>query len=57
VVEDGKAAVRRVKTAGPSGTGIIVDQGLSVGDRVVVEGGQSLRPGVAVKASPLQSRS
>jgi membrane fusion protein (multidrug efflux system) len=57
VVEDGKAAVRRVKTAGPSGTGIIVDQGLTVGDQVVVEGGQSLRPGVAVKASPLQSRS
>jgi membrane fusion protein, multidrug efflux system len=57
VVDDGKAAVRRVKTAGASGTGIIIDQGLTVGDQVVVEGGQSLRAGVAVKASPLQSRS
>ncbi|WP_024519573.1 efflux RND transporter periplasmic adaptor subunit [Bradyrhizobium sp. Tv2a-2] len=57
VVDDGKAAIRRVKTAGTSGTGIIIDQGLAVGDRVVVEGTQALRPGVAVKASPLQSRS
>jgi membrane fusion protein (multidrug efflux system) len=57
VVDDGKAAVRRVKTAGGSGTGVIIDQGLSVGDQVVVEGGQSLRPGVPVKASPLPDRS
>jgi membrane fusion protein (multidrug efflux system) len=57
VVDDGKAAVRRVKTAGTSGTGMIIEQGLSPGDQVVVEGGQSLRPGVAVKASPLPSRS
>jgi len=57
VVDDGKAAVRRVKTAGASGTGMIIEQGLTVGDQVVVEGGQSLRPGVAVKASPLPSRS
>ena len=53
VVDDGKAAVRRVKTASGSGTGVIIDQGLSVGDQVVVEGTQSLRPGVPVKASPL----
>jgi membrane fusion protein, multidrug efflux system len=57
VVEDGKAATRRVKTAGTSGTGIIVEQGLKVGDQVVVEGGQGLRPGVAVNASPLPGRS
>jgi hypothetical protein len=36
---------------------VIIDQGLAVGDQVVVEGGQSLRPGVAVKASPLPGRS
>jgi membrane fusion protein (multidrug efflux system) len=57
VVDNGKAAIRRVKTAGGSGTGVIIEQGLSVGDQVVVEGSQSLRPGVPVKASPLPSRS
>jgi membrane fusion protein (multidrug efflux system) len=57
VVDDGKAAIRRVKTAGSSGTGVIIEQGLKPGDQVVVEGSQSLRPGVSVKASPLQSRS
>jgi membrane fusion protein, multidrug efflux system len=57
VVDDGKAAVRRVKPAGVSGTGMIIDQGLAVGEQVVVEGAQSLRPGVPVKASPLPSRS
>jgi membrane fusion protein, multidrug efflux system len=57
VVDDGKAAMRRVKPAGASGTGTIIDQGLTVGEQVIVEGTQSLRPGVPVKASPLQSRS
>jgi membrane fusion protein, multidrug efflux system len=57
VVDGDKAATRRVKTAGASGTGIIIDQGLIVGDRVVVEGIQSLRPGIPVKASPLPGRS
>lgn len=57
VVDGDKAATRRVKTAGASGTGIIIDQGLTVGDRVVVEGIQSLRPGIPVKASPLPGRS
>jgi membrane fusion protein, multidrug efflux system len=57
VVDDGKAAVRRIKASGGSGTGVIVDRGLSVGDQVIVEGTQSLRPGMPVKASPLPSRS
>ena len=57
VVDGDKAATRRVKTAGASGTGIIIDQGLAVGDQVVVEGIQSLRPGIPVKASPLPGRS
>jgi membrane fusion protein (multidrug efflux system) len=57
VVDGGKAAIRRVKTGGASGTGIIVDQGLTVGDQVVVEGTQSLRPGSPVNATPLPSRS
>lgn len=52
VVSDGKATVRRVKPAGASGTGAIIDQGLSAGDQVVVEGFQGLRPGAPVRATP-----
>ena len=55
VVEDGKAAVRRVKTGGPSGTGIVIEQGLSGGELVVVEGLQSIRPGTPVRATPVAS--
>lgn len=57
VVDGGKAAIRRIKTAGASGTGVIVEQGLAVGDQVIVEGTQSLRPGSVVKPTPLPSRS
>ncbi len=53
IVSDGKAAVRRIKTAGPSGTGIIVEQGLTGGEQVIVEGIQGLRRDVAVRATPL----
>jgi membrane fusion protein (multidrug efflux system) len=52
-VEDGKAAVKRVKPGGESGTGVIIDQGLSGGEQIVVEGLQSLRPGTPVRAAPL----
>jgi membrane fusion protein (multidrug efflux system) len=53
VVEDGKAAIRRIKTGGADGRGVIVTQGLAGGEQVVVEGIQSLRPGMAVRASPV----
>jgi membrane fusion protein (multidrug efflux system) len=53
VVDDGKAAVRRVKTGGASGTGIVIDSGLAGGELVIVEGLQSIRPGVAVRATPV----
>lgn len=53
VASDGKATVRRVKPAGESGSGVIIDQGLNVGDMVIVEGLQSLRPGAPVRAAPL----
>ena len=52
IVEDGKVAIRRVKTGGANGQGVIVADGLSGGEQVVVEGLQSLRPGMAVRASP-----
>lgn len=52
IVEDGKAAIRRIKTGGANGQYIIVTEGLSGGEQVVVEGLQSLRPGASVKANP-----
>jgi membrane fusion protein (multidrug efflux system) len=53
VASDGKAAVRRVKPAGESGTGVIIDQGLNAGELVIVEGIQGMRPGAPVFATPL----
>jgi len=53
VVEDGKAATRRVKPGGASGTGIVIESGLTGGELVIVEGLQSIRPGAAVRASPV----
>jgi membrane fusion protein, multidrug efflux system len=53
VVEDGKAVVKRVKTGGPSGTGMVIDSGLTGGELVVVEGLQSIRPGAPVRAAPV----
>jgi len=53
VVEDGKAATRRVKPGSASGTGIVIDSGLTGGELVIVEGLQSIRPGTPVRASPV----
>src|SRR5262249_7492947 len=49
VVEDGKAAVKRVKVGAETGPNIVVEQGLSDGDVVIVEGLQGVRPGAAVR--------
>jgi membrane fusion protein (multidrug efflux system) len=53
VVEDGKAVIKRVKTGGESGTDVVIDQGLSGNELIIVEGLQGVRPGIAVRASPL----
>ena len=53
VVEDGKAAIRRIKPAGELGPDVIVDSGLNGGEQVIVEGIQSIKPGQPVQASPL----
>lgn len=53
VVEDGKAAVKRLKLGGESGTDVVVEEGLAAGAQVIVEGLQGVRPGVAVRASPM----
>jgi membrane fusion protein, multidrug efflux system len=55
VVEDGKAAVRRVKPGGESGPNVVVDEGLKGGEQVIVEGLQSIRPGQPVQASPIRT--
>jgi membrane fusion protein, multidrug efflux system len=52
VVEDGKAAVKRVKLGGESGPDSIIDSGLKGGEQVIVQGMESLRPGTPVIASP-----
>ncbi len=52
VVEDGKAAVRRLKLGGESGPNAIVESGLEGGEQVIVEGVEALRPGSPVIASP-----
>jgi membrane fusion protein (multidrug efflux system) len=52
VVEDGKAAVRRVKPGGESGPNVVINEGLKGGEQVIVEGLQGVRPGLAVQARP-----
>jgi membrane fusion protein, multidrug efflux system len=51
-VVDDKAVVKRLKTGGGFKDGLIVESGLSEGDLVIVDGLQSVRPGVAVRATP-----
>src|SRR5215471_7292707 len=53
VVDDGKAAVRRVKVGTPTGPGIVIESGLKGGELVIVEGLQSIRPGTPVRANPI----
>lgn len=52
IVDNGKAAVKRVKTEGAQGADAIVASGLEGGELVIVDGFQSLRPGMAVRATP-----
>ncbi|GEP04357.1 efflux RND transporter periplasmic adaptor subunit [Methylobacterium oxalidis] len=54
IVEDGRAAMRRVKTgAGGTGPDVVVEEGLSGGELVIVDGLQRVRPGIPVRASPI----
>ncbi len=52
VVQDGKAAVKRVKLGAEAGADIVVEEGLAAGDLVIVEGLQNVRPGAPVRAAP-----
>jgi membrane fusion protein (multidrug efflux system) len=53
IVEDGKAAMRRIKVGADHGADVIVEQGLAAGDLVIVEGLQGVRAGLPVRATPL----
>jgi membrane fusion protein (multidrug efflux system) len=53
IVDDGKAVTRRIKTGGESGSGVIVEEGLSGGEQVIVEGLQGVRSGSPVIATPI----
>jgi membrane fusion protein (multidrug efflux system) len=53
IVDDGKVAIRRIKTGGGAGEDVIVSEGLTGGEQVIVDGLQTLRPGMAVQARPV----
>jgi membrane fusion protein (multidrug efflux system) len=52
VVDGGKVATRRIKTGGANGEDIVVTEGLSGGEQVIVDGLQTVKPGMAVQANP-----
>jgi membrane fusion protein (multidrug efflux system) len=49
---DNKVAPRIIDAARTAGSDWVVESGLDEGDRVVIEGGQTLRPGAIVKTVP-----
>lgn len=56
VVEQGRAAARRIRTGQPQGGRITVEEGLRPGEMLIVDGLQRIRPGVPVQATPLPPR-
>lgn len=55
-VEDGRAVTKRVKPAsGGGGQDAVIDEGLSGGELIIVEGLQRVRPGILVRATPVGS--
>lgn len=55
VADDGKAQIRRVKVGAGVGEDVVITEGLSGGELVIVEGTQTLRPGTPVQTKPLES--
>jgi membrane fusion protein (multidrug efflux system) len=51
---ENKIEVRSVTTGGQAGNGVAVTEGLSEGERVVIEGAQKVRPGQAVEATEIR---
>jgi len=52
---DGKVQIRQIQTDRAMGDKWLVSAGLSKGDRLIVEGIQKVRPGMAVKIVPFQT--
>jgi membrane fusion protein, multidrug efflux system len=50
-VEDGKATVKRVKPGSTTDTGVVIEQGLSGGELIIVDGLLLVRPGIEVHAT------
>lgn len=53
---DGKVQAKRVTLGAVRGTDVVATAGLQVGDRVIVDGIQKVRPGVEVDAAPAPSQ-
>ena len=56
VGSDGKVAIRTVHVGERTGTLWVIQDGLKPGERVIVEGQQNLRPGMAVQAKPFKDK-
>jgi membrane fusion protein (multidrug efflux system) len=52
--KESKVEVRQIKTSRAVGDKWLVEEGLAVGEQVIVEGLQKVKPGAAVKAVPAQ---
>ena len=57
VGKDNKVAMRTVKVGPRTGSSWVIEDGVAEGDRVVVEGLQKVRDGLAVKPVPFQASS
>jgi membrane fusion protein, multidrug efflux system len=57
VEQDGRVAIRPVQVGERTGTMWVIQDGLKPGERVVVEGQQNLRPGMAVQTKAFQADS
>ena len=55
VTKDSKVEVRPIKTGRAVGDKWLVDEGLAVGEQVIIEGLQKVKPGASVKAVPAQT--
>jgi membrane fusion protein (multidrug efflux system) len=55
IVVDGKAEIRRLTLGAERGADTVVESGLTGGEQVIVQGLQTLRPGISVLASPIPS--
>jgi len=54
VTKDNKVELRSIKTSRAVGDKWLVEEGLAVGEQVIVEGLQKVKPGATVKAVPAQ---